>query len=141
MVEGDLQVHHAAYGDSVVDNRRTLDDGFGGEYRCLRVIDDRYRDHTSQSTRVVDGEGATGDIFGPEIAGPRPPYCVIYLPGEAQSIQLVGVVDDRHDEGVFEVHRNPEVYLLAQDDPVPVPHGVQDRVLLEALCNRLRDKR
>src|SRR5215208_1369172 len=48
VVEGDLQVHHATYGDGVVYDDRTLDDGFRGEDRCLRVVDNGRRDHASQ---------------------------------------------------------------------------------------------
>src|SRR5215216_1564810 len=58
VVEGDLQVHHAAHSDGVVYDDRTLDDCFRGEDRRLRMVDDWRRDHTTEGARVVDGEGA-----------------------------------------------------------------------------------
>src|SRR3712207_1151553 len=48
VVEGDLQVHHAAYSDGVVYDDGTLDDRFCREDRRLRMIDNRRRDHASQ---------------------------------------------------------------------------------------------
>src|SRR5215210_984438 len=47
VVEGDLQVHHAPDGDGIVYDDGTLDDGFRGEDRRLRVVDDGRRDHAS----------------------------------------------------------------------------------------------
>src|SRR5215208_4609000 len=64
VVEGDLHVHHAAYGDGVVYHDGTFDDGFRGEDRCLRVVDNRSGDHASQRARVVHGERAARDVFG-----------------------------------------------------------------------------
>src|SRR5215212_6717292 len=96
VVEGDLQVHHAAHGDGVVQNDGTLDDGFRGEDRRLRVIDDRCRDHTTQSARVVDGERAARDVFGAELAGAGTSHQLVDLAGEPEDVQLVGVSDDGH---------------------------------------------
>src|ERR687890_896963 len=64
VVEGDLHVHHAAYGDGVVYHDGTFDDSFRGENRCLRVVDNGRGDHASQRARVVHGECATRDVFG-----------------------------------------------------------------------------
>src|SRR5829696_4876344 len=71
VVEGDLHVHHAAYGDGVVYDDRTLDDRFRGEDSRLRVVDNGRRDHATEGARVVDGEGAARDVFGaePTVAG------------------------------------------------------------------------
>src|SRR5215211_8927878 len=142
VVEGDLQVHHAADGDGVVHDDRSFHDGFGREYRRLRVVDDRDGDHGAKSARVVHRERPSRDVVGRELSAPRLPDDLVYFAGEAQSIQLVGVADDGYDQGsLLQVHRDADVDLLAQHDPVPVPHGVEDRMLLEALDHRLDDER
>src|SRR5215213_585701 len=76
VVEGDLEVHHAAYSDGVAYDHRTLDDGFRGEDCRLRVIDNGRGDHTTEGARVVDGEGAARDVFGAELAGAGAPHQV-----------------------------------------------------------------
>ena len=63
VVEGDLEVHHAADGDGVVEDDGAFDYRFGGEDRRLRVVDDGSLDHASQRARVVDGKGAARDVF------------------------------------------------------------------------------
>src|SRR5215212_8150642 len=68
VVEGDLHVHHAAYGDGVVYDDRTLDDRFRGEDRRLLVVDDRRGDHATESARIVDGEGAARDVCGAKVS-------------------------------------------------------------------------
>src|SRR5215211_2314936 len=142
VVEGDLQVHHAPDGDGVVHDDRSFHNGFGREYRRLRVVDDRDGDHGAKSARVVHRERPSRDVVGRELSVPRLPDDLVYLAGEAQSIQLVGVADDGYDQGsLLQVHRDADVDLLAQHDPVPVPHGVEDRMLLEALDHRLDDER
>src|SRR5215212_3119778 len=82
VVEGDLQVHHAADGDGVVNDDRTLDDRFGREDRRLRVVDNGRGDHASQGAGVVDGEGATRDVIGAEPASAGAPHEVFDLAGE-----------------------------------------------------------
>ena len=52
-------------------------------------------------------------------------------------VQLVGVGNDGHDEGVFEVHGHTDVYALSEDYAVPVPDRVEDRILFETLDDRL----
>src|SRR5215216_614639 len=142
VVEGDLQVHHAPDGDGVVHDDRPLDDCFGREYRRLRVVDYRRRDHGTKGTRVVDREGAAGDVVGRELAVSRLLDDLVYLAGEPEDVQLVGVADDRHDQGSFlQVYGDPDVDLLPQDYPILVPHGVEDRVLFETLDRRLDDER
>src|SRR5215210_4717688 len=141
VVEGDLQVHHAAHGDGIVYHDRTLDDRFRGEDRRLRVVDDRCRDHTTESARIVDGEGAARNVFGAKPAGAGSPHEVVDLAGETESIQLVGVGDDGHDEGVFEVDGHADVYALPEDYAVLIPDRVEDGMLLQALDDRLYDKR
>src|SRR5215207_7130235 len=136
VVEGDLEVHHAAYGDGVVYHDGTLDDGFRGEYRRLRVIDNGRRDHTTEGARVVDGEGAARDVFGAELAGAGAPHQVVDPAGEPDEVQLVGVGDDGHDEGVFEVDGYADVYALSEDNAVFVPDRVEDGMLPEALDYR-----
>src|SRR3712207_7381327 len=50
---------------------------------------------------------------GSELLVPGPPYHVVYPAGEAHYVELVGVPDDGDHEGsFFEVHRDPDVYLL-----------------------------
>ncbi len=77
---------------------------------------------------------------GPSSSAPRAPDRVVYPAGEARDVQLVGAGDDRHDQGVLEVNGDADVDLSPQDDPLPVPHGVQDRVLLEPLYRRRDDE-
>src|SRR5215213_1882645 len=137
VVEGDLQVHHAAHGDGVVYDDRTLDDGFRGEDRRLRVIDNGRRDHASQRAGVVDGEGAARDVFGAEASCAGGTHEVVDLTGEPDEVQLVGAGDDGHYEGVFEVHGYADVYALSEDYAVPVPDRVEDGMLPEALDDRL----
>src|SRR5215212_9599164 len=137
VVEGDLEVHHAAYSDGVVYDHRTLDDGFRGEDRRLRVIDNGRGDHTTEGTRVVDGEGAARDVFGAELAGAGTSHQLVDLTGEPEDVQLVGVGDDGHDEGVFEVDGHTDVYSLSQDYAVPVPDRVEDGILFKTLDNCL----
>ena len=115
----------------------TLDDGFRREDRRLRVIDNGRGDHASQGAGVVDGEGAARDVFGAEFSGAGAPHEVVDLAGEPEDVQLVGVGDDGHDEGVFEVDGHADVYALSQDYAVPVPDGVEDGILFEALDDRL----
>src|SRR5215211_3949117 len=136
VVEGDLHIHHAAYGDGVVYDDRTLDDCFRGEDRRLRMIDNGRRDHATEGARVVDGEVAARDVFGaePTVAGAA--HQVVYLTGEPDEVQLVGVGDDGHNEGVFEVDGHADVYALSQDYAVPVPDRVEDGMLPEALDDR-----
>src|SRR5215204_3580237 len=137
VVEGDLQVHHAAHGDGVVYDDRTLDDCFCGEDRRLRVVDNGRRDHASQRARVVHGEGAARDVFGAEVSSAGAMHEVVDLAGEPDEAQLVGVGDNGHDEGVFEVDGHADVYALSQDYAVPVPDRVEDGILFKALDNRL----
>src|SRR5215216_7073427 len=137
VVEGDLHVHHAAYGDGVVYDDRTLDDRFRGEDSRLRVVDNGRRDHATEGARVVDGEGAARDVFGaePTVAGTT--HEIVDLAGEPEEIQLVGLGDDGHDEGVFEVDGHADVYALSQDYAVPVPDRVEDGILFKTLANCL----
>src|SRR5215210_2383469 len=141
VVEGDLQVHHAAYGDGVVYHDGTLDDGFRREYRRLRVIDYGRRDHTTEGAGVVDGEGAARDVFGTELAVAGAPHEVVDLAGEPDEVQLVSVGDDGHDEGVLEVDSYADVYALSEDYAVLVPDRVEDRMLPEALDDCPYDER
>src|SRR5215217_2844770 len=104
VVEGDFEVHHAAYGDGVVYHDGAFDDGFCGEDRRLRVIDDGGRDHAAEGTGVVDGEGSSRDVCGIELTGAGAPHQVVDLAGEPEDVQLVGARDDGHDQGVFEVY-------------------------------------
>src|SRR5919112_4218789 len=113
VVEGDLQVHHAAHGDGVVYDDRTLDDCFRGEDRRLRIVDNRRRDHASQRAWVVDGEGAARDVFGTEVSGAGAPHEVVDLACKPEDVQLVSVGDHGHDEGVFEVDGHADVYALS----------------------------
>src|SRR3712207_1772173 len=137
VVEGDFQVHHAAYRDGVVYHDGTLDDGFRREDRRLRVIDNGRRDHTTEGARVVDGEGAARDVFGAESSVAGAPHEVVDLTGESEDVQLVGVWDDGHDEGVLEVDGHADVYALSEEYAVPVPDRVEDRILFKALDDRL----
>src|ERR671910_64431 len=137
VVEGNLQVHHAAHGDGVVYDDGTLDDRFRGEDRRLRVIDNGRGDHASQGARVVDGEGAARDVFGAEVSSAGAPHEVVDLAGEPEDVQLVGVGDHGYDEGVFEVDGHADVYALSQDYAVSVPDRVEDGILFEALDDRL----
>src|SRR5215207_8289245 len=141
VVEGDLHVHHAAYGDGVVYHDGTLDDGFRGEYRRLRVVDNGRRDHTTEGAGVVDGEGAARDVFGTELAVAGAPHEVVDLAGEPDEVQLVSVGDDGHDEGVFKVDSYADVYALSEDYAVLVPDRVENRMLPEALDDRPYDER
>src|SRR5918997_223821 len=141
VVEGDLQVHHAPDGYGAVhddrppDNRRGLQDG------RRRVVRDRRGGNAPQSAGVVDREGAAGDVVWRERFVPRLPDDLVYPAGEADDVQLVGAMDDGDDQGsLLEVDRHPYVYLPAKHDPVPVPHRVESRVLLEALHGGLDDE-
>src|SRR5918994_1123719 len=62
---------------------------------------------------------------------------VVDLTGEPEDVQLVGVGNDGHDEGVFEVDGHTDIYALSEDYAVPVPDRVEDRILFEALDDRL----
>src|SRR5215211_5526941 len=133
VVEGDFEVHHAAYGDGVVYHDGAFDDGFCGEDRRLRVIDDGGRDHAAEGAGVVDGEGPSRDVPCAELARAGAPHQVVYLAGEPEDVQLVGASDDGHDQGVFQVDGHADVYPLSQDYAIPVPDGVKYWVLFEAL--------
>src|SRR5215218_4364801 len=137
VVEGDFEVHHAAYGDGVVYHDGAFDDGFCGEDRRLRVIDDGGRDHAAEGTGVVDGEGSSRDVCGIELTGAGAPHQVVDLAGEPEDVQLVGARDDGHDQGVFEVYGHADIYALSQDYAVPVPHGVEYGIRFEALDDGL----
>src|SRR5918997_2316148 len=141
VVEGDLKVHHTADGYSIVHDHRTLGHGLGGEYRGLGVVDDRDGDHAPQCAWVVHREGASGDVVGRELTISSALHYVVYLAGKPEDCQRVGVEDDRHDQGILKIDRDPDIYALAQDDTVPVPHGVQDRMQSEALDDRFDDER
>src|SRR5215203_5001894 len=137
VVKGDLHVHHAAYGDGVVYHDGTFDDGFRGEDRCLRVVDNRSGDHASQRARVVHGERAARDVFGAKVSSAGATHEVVDLAGEPEDVQLVGAGDHGHYEGVFEVDGHADVYALSQDYAVPVPDRVEYGILFEALDDRL----
>src|SRR5215204_1055659 len=62
---------------------------------------------------------------------------VVDLAGEPEDVQLVGVGDHGHDEGVFEVDGHADVYALSQDYAVLVPDRVEYGILFEALDDRL----
>src|SRR5215210_4705673 len=137
VVEGDLEVHHAADGDGVFYHDGAFDDGFRGEDRRLRVIDDGRRDHAAEGAGVVDGEGSVRDVCGAELAAAGAPHQVIDLAGEPEDVQLVGIGNNGDDQGVFEVDGHADVYSLSQDYAVPVPHGVEYGIHFETLDNGL----
>src|SRR5215210_4723416 len=137
VVEGDLEVHHAADGDGVFYHDGAFDDGFRGEDRRLRVIDDGRRDHAAEGAGVVDGEGSVRDVCGAELADAGAPHPVIDLAGEPEDVQLVGIGNNGDDQGVFEVDGHADVYSLSQDYAVPVPHGVEYGIHFETLDNGL----
>src|SRR5918994_791792 len=141
VVEGDLEVHHAADGDGVVDDDGAFDYRFCGEDRRLRVVDDGRRDHASERARVIDGEGAARDVFRAEFSGAGALYEVIDSAGQAGDVQLVGVGDNGYDQGVFQVDGQANIHALPEDDAVPVPHGVQHGILFEAFHDGLHDER
>src|SRR5215212_341321 len=141
VVEGDFEVHHAADGDGVVEDDGAFDYGFGGEDGRLRVIDNGRRDHASERARVIDGEGAARDVFRAEFSGAGALYEVVYPAGQAGDVQLVGVGDDGYDQGVFQVDGHADVHALPEDDAVPIPHGVEHGIFLEALDDGLHDER
>src|SRR5215207_873606 len=142
VVEGDLQVHHTADGYGVVHDDWSLDDGLGLEDGRLRVVYDRRGGDAPQGAGVVDREGAPRYVLGAELLGTRALHNVVYPAGEADDVQLVGAADYGYDQGsLLQVHRDPDVDLLPKHDPVPVPHRVENRVLLEAIHGSLDDER
>src|SRR5829696_2776368 len=142
VVEGDLQVHHAPDRDGFVYHYGAFDDGFGLEDGRLRVVDDRRGGDAPESARVVHCEGAPRYVLGAELFGTRALHDVVYPAGEADDVEFVGVPDDGDYEGsLLQVYRDPDADLPPQNDPVPVPHGVEDRLLLEVLHGGLDDER
>src|SRR5215217_918989 len=142
MIEGDFQVHHAPDRYSVVHDHWALDDGLCLKDGRLRVVYDRRGSDAPKGAGVVHGEGAPRYVFGAELLAPGALHEVVYPAGEADEVQLVGAADDGYDQGsLLQVHRDPDIDLLAEHDPVPVPHRVENRLLFESLHGGLDDER
>ncbi len=70
----------------------------GRQNRHLRLVDDRDREVGAEGAVVGDGEGSTRDVVRVELTAPRPLGQIADAPGHPTQRDLLGPVDDRHNQ-------------------------------------------
>ena len=93
-----------------------------------------------EHARVGDRERAALHVVGAQLLGARPLAQVVDGAGHAQQRELVGVLDDRHDESPVERDRDPQVDVAPEHGALAAHGGVDAGVLPEPVGHRLRDE-
>ena len=113
---------------------RPAGDAVGGQDGHLRLVDDRDREVRAERAVVRDGERAAGDVVRVELAAPGPLGQVADAPGHAAQGDLLGAVDDRHDQPlVGQVDRDAEVDLGVDEQRVVDHRRVQQGEVAQRL--------
>ena len=124
-----------------VDDDRTPLDPVGGQDGYLRLVDDRHGEVGAEGPVIGDREGAAADVVGRELAGPGPIGQVPDPSGHSPERDLLGPVDDGHDQPlVVEVDGDAEVHLVVEDQGLVAHRGVEVRVVPQRLDRRPRDE-
>src|SRR6185369_17658450 len=100
----------------VDDYSRSFDDGPSAQHGGLRRHQDRGVEQCALAADVGDGEGATGQLVGFQVARPGARGDVGDRPGQPGQPQVAGVVDDRGKQALFGVDGELEMLGVVVGD-------------------------
>src|SRR5882762_3835472 len=141
MVEAQAHVHHVPHRDAVADDDGATDDRLGGEDRRLRLIDDRLAGDRPRRARVVERERAALHIVRLQLFVARALDEVIEGAYELGEASLVGVLENRDDQSIWDRDRDAHVDIALENDRLVAPRRVEPWELLEGVAHDLHYER
>src|SRR5881396_1774670 len=116
MVERHGEVHDRANPDRVTDHDRAPADRLRAQDRGLGLVDDGLARDRAESAGVVQGEGAVTHVLWPERLAACPRGEVVDRMRQVDEPHQVRVLDDGHDQRVWERDRDAHVHVVLEHD-------------------------
>jgi hypothetical protein len=130
---------HRAHLWLAIHRHHALCDASHRQNRSLRRIDDGAELVNTKHTQVADGEGATLKFIHPQLASLRPRHqigaghCNLFQP------QAVSILDHRHEQSIFDRHRQPNMHTFVGNNAPIDPRGIDTRMGAQRVCHQFHE--